>query len=56
MPNTDPQNSTACEDLVKALSAMLIVFEDKEAFANRATHNGIPLFDFARAAIAKAAA
>jgi hypothetical protein len=35
---------------------MLIVFEEDEAYAAAATHNGIPLFDFARAAIAKAAA
>jgi len=55
---TDTQTThaltAAAPDLLVAVQAMLIIFEDQEEWASQAKRHGVSLFDFARAAVARA--
>ena len=46
--------SAAAPDLLVAVQALLIIFEDQEEWASQAKRHGVSLFDFARAAVAQA--
>jgi hypothetical protein len=46
--------TAAAPDLLAAVQAMLIIFEDQEEWASQAKRHGVSLFDFARAAVAQA--
>ena len=51
---TSPALAAAAPDLLAAVQALLIVFEDQEEWASQAKRHGVSLFDFARAAVARA--
>ena len=46
--------TAAAPDLLVAVQALLILFEDQEEWASQAKRHGVSLFDFARAAVAQA--